>query len=104
MAFTNKITAEDKKITELVKLLNEAYSGTEKIVVHRVHKWLRANGLIDNKKSKNAGKYRHVTKSGKDAGLKNVSIHNGSEYIFVFTKAGCDYMLKRVEEIAKFEE
>lgn len=104
MIYSRKIAADEKKITELVKLLNEAYNGAEKIKVNRVHKWLKAEGYVDNKKSKKVGMYKHVTKAGKAIGLKNISMYDSTVYSFVFTKAGCDFMLENVARIAAFEK
>lgn len=103
MVFSKKIAADEKKITELVKLLNEACNRADKIKVNRVHKWLKANGYVDKKRSKKVGMYKHVTKAGKEAGLKNVSMYDGTVYNFVFTKKGCEFMLEHVEDIANFE-
>lgn len=73
-----------KKITEFVKDLNAAFEedGIEKqIKVNELHKWLKQKGFVDNKKDKNGETYRHVTKAGKEIGLKNESTDYGAKRV-----------------------
>lgn len=79
-----------KKITEFVKDLNLAFEkdGIDKhIKVNELHKWLKNNGYVDNKKDKNGNTYKHVTKSGKEIGIRNFTKEHGDKTIVFVRKA-----------------
>lgn len=79
-----------KKITEFVKDLNKAFldDGIDKAVkVNELHKWLKSHGYVENKKDKKNDTFRHVTKAGKEIGLKNVTKDYGDKTIEFVRKA-----------------
>lgn len=79
-----------KRITEFVKDLNKAFAddGIEKTIkVNELHKWLKGHGYVENKKDKKGDTFKHVTKAGKEIGLKNVTKEYGDKTIEFVRKA-----------------
>lgn len=90
----------DLKITELVKTINGCLpEGTKSIKVNQLHKWLKANGYINNKKDKNGKTYKHITTEGRKFGLKKVTKEYG-DITFVFAKKAQKYLLENINDIS----
>lgn len=99
-----------KKITDFTKDLNKAFAddGIEKTIkVNELHKWLKSHGYVENKKDKKGDTYRHVTKAGKEIGIKNVKRELGDKtFEFVRRSKGIieDLMIEEENLVKKPKE
>lgn len=99
-----------KKITDFTKDLNKAFAddGIDKTIkVNELHKWLKKHGYVENKKDKKGDTYRHVTKAGKEIGIKNVKRELGDKtFEFVRRSKGIieDLMIEEENLVKKPKE
>lgn len=89
-----------KKITEFVKDLNQAFEADgvdTRVKVNELHKWLKRNGYVENKKDKRGETFKHVTKEGKELGIRNFTKEHGDKTI-VFVRKAKDLIKDKISE------